>query len=182
MIYNGQEFGEKGMDNEGFSGMDGRTSIFDYWRMDSVRRWANNGCFDGKLLNEEEHKLRAFYKKMLSISKNEKAISMGRFYGLAFCNYDNPYYPSGQMLTYLRKYENELILVCINFDNRAYNVRIKIPQDAFDVLQIPDNTVSIMKDLLSGDESICSLTHTCPFEVATLGLSAKMLKFNYIYF
>ena len=28
MIYSGQEFGEKGMDNEGFSGIDGRTSIF----------------------------------------------------------------------------------------------------------------------------------------------------------
>ena len=30
MLYSGQEFGEKGMDCEGFSGRDGRTSIFDY--------------------------------------------------------------------------------------------------------------------------------------------------------
>ena len=31
MIYFGQEFGEPGMDSEGFSGRDGRTTIFDYW-------------------------------------------------------------------------------------------------------------------------------------------------------
>ena len=34
MIYFGQEFGELGMDSEGFSGRDGRTTIFDYWSVD----------------------------------------------------------------------------------------------------------------------------------------------------
>src|SRR3712207_8716908 len=29
MLYAGQEFGEKGMDAEGFSGLDGRTTIFE---------------------------------------------------------------------------------------------------------------------------------------------------------
>ena len=41
MIYFGQEFGELGMDSEGFSGRDGRTTIFDYWSVDTVRRWRN---------------------------------------------------------------------------------------------------------------------------------------------
>lgn len=31
MTYFGQELGERGMDAEGFSGLDGRTTIFDYW-------------------------------------------------------------------------------------------------------------------------------------------------------
>lgn len=39
MIYFGQEFGELGMDSEGFSGRDGRTTIFDYWSVDTIRRW-----------------------------------------------------------------------------------------------------------------------------------------------
>lgn len=44
MIYFGQEFGEPGMDSEGFSGKgwDG-TTIFDYWSIDSIRRWRNGG-------------------------------------------------------------------------------------------------------------------------------------------
>ena len=60
MIYFGQEIGEQGMDTEGFSGRDGRTTIFDYWSVDSIRRWRNNGKFDDKLLTEEEKKLRTF--------------------------------------------------------------------------------------------------------------------------
>ena len=178
MIYNGQELGEKGMDNEGFSGTDGRTSIFDYWRMDSIRRWANNGCFDGGLSDEEQLGLRAAYKKMLQLANDEKAISSGSYYGLDYYNYDNPCFPSDRMAAYLRKHENELILVCINFDSQAHDFRIRIPENAFDVMQIPDNAVSVMKDLLTGDESICALTHTCPFQGFVAGQSAKILKFN----
>ncbi|MDR2914926.1 MAG: alpha-amylase family protein [Tannerella sp.] len=179
MIYNGQELGEKGMDEEGFSGKDGRTSIFDYWSMDSIRRWANNGLFDGRLLSKEQCKLRELYKNILNIARDEKAISLGGFYGLAYCNRNNPYFPAEQMMSYLRKYENELIIVFINFDNREHHFRIKIPKNAFDVLQIPDNTVSTVKELLSGEEYICSLTHTCPFEETISAQSAKILKFNY---
>ena len=38
MIYFGEEVGEKGMDKEGFSGCDGRTTIFDWWSIDSIQR------------------------------------------------------------------------------------------------------------------------------------------------
>jgi len=38
MIYFGEEIGECGMDEEGFSGRDGRTTIFDWWSVSSVRR------------------------------------------------------------------------------------------------------------------------------------------------
>ena len=34
VIYCGQELGERGMDEEGFSGRDGRTMIFDYWSLE----------------------------------------------------------------------------------------------------------------------------------------------------
>ncbi|HEY6913943.1 MAG TPA: alpha-amylase family protein, partial [Paludibacter sp.] len=53
MIYAGQELGELGMDNEGFSGMDGRTTIFDYWGVKSLQAWSNGGMFDGKKLTAE---------------------------------------------------------------------------------------------------------------------------------
>jgi glycosidase len=182
MIYNGQEVGEKGMDEEGFSGQDGRTTIFDYWRMDSIRRWANNGRFDGGLLASEQQKLRAAYKKILRLTQEEDAISMGAFYGLAHCNYDNPFFPSDKMMAYLRKYKHELILVCINFDDQAYHIRLRIPKKAFDLMQIPDNTVSRLKTLLSGEgeeESVCALTYACPFHGFIPAKSAKILKFSY---
>lgn len=37
MLYFGEEVGERGMDNEGFSGINGRTSIFDWWSTPSLR-------------------------------------------------------------------------------------------------------------------------------------------------
>ena len=180
MIYNGQEFGEKGMDEEGFSGKDGKTSIFDYWSMESVRKWANNGSFDGKLLSEEQIKLREYYKKILNIVKQEKALSQGSFYGLAYCNKDNPSFPSKYIKAYLRKYEDELIIIFVNFNNQALNIRVNIPKNAFEVLRIPDNKVSLVKDLLSDEEKICSLTYACPFEDTIPAQSSKILKFNFI--
>ncbi|MBQ2399784.1 MAG: alpha-amylase, partial [Muribaculaceae bacterium] len=41
MIYYGQELGEQAKDNEGFAGDNNRTTIFDYWSLDTVRRWYN---------------------------------------------------------------------------------------------------------------------------------------------
>ena len=38
MLYAGEEYGERGMDREGFSGHDGRTTIFDYWSIDTLCR------------------------------------------------------------------------------------------------------------------------------------------------
>jgi glycosidase len=179
MIYNGQELGEKGMDDEGFSGVDGRTSIFDYWSMKSVRAWANNGRFDGGKLSDEQRKLRESYKKILSPIKHEKAFSHGHFYGLAYCNKNNPYFPAEYITAYLRKYKNELILVLINFDNKARHFRVNIPENAFDILNIPDNTVYRVKELISGEETICALTFTCPYQESMPAYSAKMLKFSH---
>jgi glycosidase len=179
MIYNGQELGEKGMDHEGFSGTDGRTSIFDYWSMQSVRAWANNGLFDGGQLDDGQRAIRESYRKILNMIQNEKAFSRGRFYGLAYCNKDNPSFPAEQMMAFLRKYENELILVFLNFDHKDYHFRVNLPENAFEVLNIPDNTASKVKDLISGEETVCALTYTCPYQDAIPAYSIKILKFSY---
>lgn len=77
MIYFGQEFGELGMDSEGFSGRDGRTTIFDYWSVDTIRRWRNGSKFDGKMLTEDQKHLYSIYKRLLTLCNEEKAISQG---------------------------------------------------------------------------------------------------------
>ena len=179
LIYNGQELGERGMDDEGFSGIDGRTSIFDYWSMASLRAWANNGRFDGGRLSDEQRRLRRSYKQILTLAKREKALSHGLFYGLAYCNKNNPHFPAEQITAFLRKYENELILVLINFDSQTHRFRINIPQNAFDILNIPDNTASKVTELISGEETISSLTHACPYQESVPALSTKIIKFTY---
>ena len=82
-------------------------------------------------------------------------------------------------MAYLRKYENELLVIFINFDKVEHYFRVHIPKNAFDVLQIPDNKVSFAREMLSGKESVCSLTYTCPFEGTIPALSSKIFKLNY---
>ncbi|MDR3250983.1 MAG: alpha-amylase family protein [Tannerella sp.] len=180
MIYNGQEVGERGMDDEGFSGRDGRTTIFDYWSMDSIRRWANNGKFDGGQLTDEQRLVRESYKKLLNIAKSEKALAQGSFYDLSYCNRENRNFHAERMTAYMRKYENELVVILINFDRENHYCRVNIPKHAFDVMQIPENAVSRVRELISGKESICSLTFACPYEDTLSARSAKILKFSYI--
>ena len=70
MLYAGQELGERGMDREGFSGWDGRTSIFDYWSVDSIR----HGYFDLARKTPEERRLMAAYRQVMRIAGREKDV------------------------------------------------------------------------------------------------------------
>jgi len=99
MIYCGQELGELGMDCEGFSGVDGRTTIFDYWGVKSIQAWYNDGKFDGKQLTDEQRNIRLFYQKLLNISISEKAIADGLMFDLEYANLNNPRFnPHSNML------------------------------------------------------------------------------------
>ncbi|MDD4115461.1 MAG: alpha-amylase family glycosyl hydrolase [Massilibacteroides sp.] len=173
MIYNGQELGERGMDEEGFSGRDGRTSIFDYWSMSSVRNWLNG------TLSEEQKKLRTTYATLLNIAQNEKAVFQGTFYDLMFANETNPDFDCRNQYAFLRKEEKEALLVVVNFAKEEKEIRLNIPQDAFLFLHITDNTVARLTDLFNGKETIGTLTKACPYHLTLPPYSGKVLKFSY---
>ncbi len=89
MIYHGQEVGEPALGREGFSGDDGRTSIFDYWAMPEFQKWVNGGAFDGGGLSGEQRELRAWYSRLLEAVASP-AFTRGEFYGLNHANKENP--------------------------------------------------------------------------------------------
>jgi glycosidase len=152
MIYFGQEFGELGMDCEGFSGMDGRTTIFDYWAVKSVQAWANDGKFDGARLSDEQRKLREFYRKLLNITIGRKAISDGLMYDLEYANLDNPKFNSHEQFAYFRKYNDDLLLVVLNFFDRELDTEVRIPQEAFMYLNISEDLDYECTNLLDESE------------------------------
>ena len=84
MIYAGQELGEKAEDAEGFSGHDGRTTIFDYWSIPTIRRWYNGGKADGGDLSNEEKGLRNIYRTVLRLLNSEDALYRGGFFDLMY--------------------------------------------------------------------------------------------------
>ena len=179
MIYSGQELGERGMDEEGFSGLDGRTTIFDYWSVSTLRNWKNGGKYDGGKLTEKQKQLRQQYAAILNIAKNEPAITQGSFFDLMYTNEKNRFFNNRNQYAFLRKHKNEVILVVANFTHSEQNVWVNIPEDAFKALDIKDNEAAMLKDLLTGTETISTLTTAWPFKVKLEACSGKVLKFTY---
>ena len=176
MIYFGQEFGELGMDSEGFSGRDGRTTIFDYWSVDTIRRWRNDGKFDGKMLTEDQRHLHSIYQRILTLCNEEKAISQGTFFDLMYANLNGWRFNEHKQYTFLRKFEKELLLFVVNFDHVSAELAINIPSHAFDFLQIPQMDQYKAVDLLSKKEEKISLLPYKATDVSVNGCSGKILK------
>ncbi len=176
MIYFGQEFGELGMDSEGFSGRDGRTTIFDYWSVDTIRRWRNGGKFDGKMLTEDQKHLHSIYQRILTLCNEEKAISQGAFFDLMYANLNGWRFNEHKQYTFLRKFEKDLLLFVVNFDHVSVDLAINIPSHAFDFLQIPQMDQYKAVDLLSKKEEKISLLPYKATDVSVEGYSGKILK------
>lgn len=140
MLYAGQEYGERGMDEEGFSGCDGRTTIFDYWTVPSLYR----AFVEGKPTADEEA-LSHLYSEVLNIANTEKAIGEGHFFDLMYVNE----HIANRQYAFMRKTGNDLLLVVANFDSENVALTVNIPDHAFNFLQIPHKDITAT-DLLSG--------------------------------
>lgn len=147
LIWAGQELGEKGMDGEGFSGIDGRTSIFDYWGVRSLQAWANNGKFDGKNLNDEQASLRKFYQRLLTVARDHSAVNSGLKYDLEYAQGEG--FDKHEQYVYLRKSDDELLLIVTNFDDKEREITITIPEEAFHYMQFAPLPNATAKDLLT---------------------------------
>ncbi len=177
MIYFGQEFGERGMQSEGFSGLDGRTTIFDYWNVDTIARWRNKGKFKGLLLSKEEKELHHFYSQLLNICQKEKAIYQGLFFDLMYANTNNWNFNSHRQYAFLRKQDNELLLIVTNFDDAPACMEVNIPQHAFDFLNLLPAMQHQATDLLTGKTELMDFHPAHPARIEVEAHSGKILKF-----
>lgn len=178
MIYCGQELGEAGMESEGFSGRDGRTTIFDYWCVDTISRWVNNGKCDESRLTEEEKALRHFYTTLLNLCNSEAAIAKGCFFDLTYANLGSETFNEHRHYAFLRKAEQELLLIVVNFDGAETKIGVKIPLHAFEYLQIVPKESYEVVELLTGATQQLTIK---PDETLTLtlkGYSGQIVKFT----
>lgn len=166
MLYFGQEYGEAGMDKEGFSGQDGRTTIFDYWSVDTIVRAASR-----KYTLREKY-LFDIYNKVLNIAVTEKAVTQGQMFDLMYVNgqYHRQY-------IFMRKAGAEVLLVVANFDDIAAEVHATIPAHAFDYLGIKEKN-AVATDLLSGAKLKIQLQRDGSIPLVVEPLSAIVLKFK----
>ena len=163
MIYFGEEVGEKGMDHEGFSGCDGRTTIFDWWSVASVlrlRKVIESGAYktmdvaeiSKAGLTEEEAKIFCRFAEATRYAASDEAIRQGTTYDLCYCNSCSDGFDMNRHFVFLRDHLDHTVLVAANFSNREANMKIVIPEHAFEWMGIPVN-----EDLYPGKEISISI-------------------------
>lgn len=173
MLYSGQEFGERGMDEEGYSGKDGRTTIFDYWTVDSVRR----GYFTPHGLSADESSLMKLYRSLLRIVNKEKAIYEGECFDLMYVNTQTWHFNPRSQYAFMRKKDDEVLLIVVNFSRPMVKASVIIPAHAFDFLGLPERDIPAV-DLLTGDTTTVHLKKDEATEVVLQPYSGTILKFS----
>ena len=153
MLYSGQEVGEPAHGSEGFSGEDGRTSIFDYWGVPEHQKWLNQGKFDGGKLSPEQKSLREFYSRLLTVASTSDAIRRGRFYELQDANNLGKEYNQRHLYAYLRYTDKQQLLVVVNFSaDKTYRPVITIPAEAMVAAGLNTKKLYTYTNLLADEE------------------------------
>ena len=154
MLYFGQEWGERGMDAEGFSGRDGRTTIFDYWS-----------------LQPRFNELTQIYNKVLNIARSEKAVSEGLMFDVMYANQQYR-----QQYAFLRKADKETLFVVADFADVPVTIDITIPSHAFDYLDLLEKAYKAV-DLLTGNQTSLVLIRDQQVSIALPPRGAVVYKF-----
>jgi len=178
LCYFGQELGEQGMDEEGFSGRDGRTTIFDYWGMKSMQTLMNNDrSYRLQLLPKKMAEIHNYYTKVFSIATGELSVSRGSFYDLQYANLDNPGYNKHRTFSFMRNYDDEVLLVIANFDGEDKEISVNVPQEAWDYVGIKSGRRHV-RNLLTGAWDFVYHDTTLPFKYTVPGYGAVVLKLS----
>ena len=162
MVYFGQEFGERGMLSEGFSGVDGRTSIFDYCSAPSVVQW-KKGCPDRR-----SKELYDVYSALLKASMQEPALREGFTYDLEYANMCTSGFNPNDCFAFARvskKSQDELVIVVADFSQSSQILPVKLPAHFFEFSNIVagDYRVSdLFSNWLSGRNTINFVTELEP--------------------
>lgn len=172
MIYAGQELGEAGMDKEGFSGVDGRTSIFDYWHVKSLYK-----IYKGeRYMTKQERDLYKYYKNVITIAHKEPCINNGKFFDLMYVNNAENGFDGNNMYAFLRSHGNEAILAIANFNAKETQCRIHIPSHAITYMNIKEGTYKAY-DLIHQTYQDLKIKANQETGVKITGNDAVLLKF-----
>ncbi len=168
MLFSGQEFGERGMDKEGFSGVDGRTTIFDYWSPATLANAYQGG---------RQCHLSATYRRMIRLANEEKAIREGDTFDLMYVNPWSDHFAPRANFAFLRKKDGDAMLVVLNFSQEAHELGVCIPGHAFDYMHLSEETVTA-SELWTGGKKQVELKRDGLFPVSIEANGVRIYKFK----
>jgi len=155
MLYFGQEIGVTPTVAEGFSGEDGRTTMFDYWGVPEYQAWVNGGKFDGGKLSPQQKTLRKFYQDLLKLTNTSDAIRNGAFYDLQYANGQTEGYNNAKMYTYLRHTDKQKLLIVCNFDlQKGTQATIQVPAHAWETMGLSAKGKYTLKEIFMHPETL----------------------------
>ncbi len=155
MLYFGQEIGVTPTVAEGFSGEDGRTTMFDYWGVPEYQAWVNGGKFDGGKLSPQQKTLRKFYQDLLKLTNTSDAIRNGAFYDLQYANGQTEGYNNAKMYTYLRHTDKQKLLIVCNFDlQKGAQATIQVPAHAWETMGLSATGKYTLKEIFMHPETL----------------------------
>lgn len=174
MIYYGQELGEMALDNEGFAGDNNRSTIFDYWSYDTLRRWYDNGRCSTRRLTPHEKWLRSVYSRVLNLCNSLEAVREGNFFDLMYVNLRNPKFDPHRQFAFIRYSDSEAYLFVVNFDSKAANIGVNIPDLAFGMAGIKEG-IFHTTDMLWGLDHTVDIARGKPVTMEVGGYDVLIL-------
>ena len=163
MIYSGQEVGERGMYQEGFSGKDGRSTIFDWYTSDKVRKLWRYIHGDMKALDRKDVALLERYRSALTQATRNRAVISGSTYDLCYCNLSSDGFCVDRHFAFLRDCGDDTVLVACNFSNVDAEMELSIPEHAFQWLELNETE---------------TLNHNKPIRLKVPAMDATVVKLS----
>ncbi len=174
MIYFGQEVGEPGGVNEGFSGDDGRTTVFDYWGVTEHQKWVNNKLYDGGQLSDEQKQLRQFYGDLLTFAGSNAAIVHGDYFDLTQPNVSMKNC-SDRFVVFSRTDGTENLVVIAGFASKVERIKVKLTPEVVQRMGLQSGGLYVGRDLLRSGTDV-GLDEQFQFEVDVPPYSVLILK------
>jgi glycosidase len=159
MIYFGQELGERGMETEGYSGVDGRTTIYDFWSLSSIRRFLS-GMDSGDVhseLSDSESEILSVYRKLMKQSMETDSFREGKTFDLMYVNPQSGHFDPRYHFAFLRSDGKEVYLVVANFSQWDATIRVNIPHEAFEYFGLDSYTEEVMVSVKAFDGGVVQI-------------------------
>lgn len=159
MLYAGEEVGEKGMDSEGFSGLDGRTTIFDWWSVKGLGSiWES--IHGGQMDNTEKDVLKK-YRYFMNLAADHPAFS-GLFWDLVYCNSSSQGFDPSRHYAFLRSARLEdgtlnSFLVVANFSDTPLDTEIYIPPECASYMSVGQDSLKIRVSAPAWDSRVVKI-------------------------
>lgn len=117
------------------------------------------------MFSQTNQPLPYYYSRLLPLLNSEPALREGKFFDLMYVNPQSEHFNPHRQYAFLRHEGDELLLICANFDHAPADVRIRIPQHAFDYLHLPVISQAQATELITGHTTTVTLAPECEIPV-----------------